>query len=65
MYGQTETGFWPNEFYLDCRRHGGGGCGLSADGGACVKVAPLVCLLGFLFMIYGVVKKPSDTNARD
>lgn len=30
-----------------------------------VKVAPLVCLLGFLFMIYGVVKKPSDTNARD
>lgn len=30
-----------------------------------VKVAPLVCLLGFLFMIYGVVKKPSDTNVRD
>ena len=25
-----------------------------------VKVAPLVCLLGFVFMIYAVVKKPKD-----
>ena len=25
-----------------------------------VKVAPVVCLLGFVFMIYAVVKKPKD-----
>ena len=25
-----------------------------------IKVAPVVCLLGFVFMIYGVVKKPKD-----
>lgn len=28
-----------------------------------IKVAPLVCLLGFVFMIYGVLKKPKDTAA--
>ena len=27
-----------------------------------IKVAPLVCLLGFVFMIYAVVKKPKDSN---
>ena len=27
-----------------------------------VKVAPVVCLLGFVFMIYAVVKKPKDSN---
>ena len=25
-----------------------------------IKVAPVVCLLGFVFMIYAVVKKPKD-----
>lgn len=25
-----------------------------------IKVAPVVCLFGFLFMIYGVVRKPRD-----
>jgi len=25
-----------------------------------VKVAPVVCLAGFLFMIYGILHKPSD-----
>ena len=25
-----------------------------------VKVAPVVCLIGFLFMIYAVVRKPKD-----
>lgn len=27
-----------------------------------VKVAPVVCLTGFLFMIYAVVRKPKDTH---
>lgn len=27
-----------------------------------VKVAPVVCLAGFLFMIYAVVRKPKDTT---
>lgn len=27
-----------------------------------VKVAPVVCLIGFLFMIYAVVRKPKDAN---
>lgn len=27
-----------------------------------IKVAPVVCLLGFVFMIYGIVHKPKDTN---
>lgn len=25
-----------------------------------IKVAPLVCLAGFLFMIYAVIRKPKD-----
>ncbi len=25
-----------------------------------IKVAPIVCLVGFVFMIYGVVRKPKD-----
>lgn len=25
-----------------------------------IKVAPVVCFLGFLFMIYGIMHKPSD-----
>lgn len=25
-----------------------------------IKVAPLVCLLGFVFMIYGILRKPKD-----
>ena len=27
-----------------------------------IKVAPLVCLAGFVFMIYAVVKRPKDNN---
>lgn len=27
-----------------------------------IKVAPLVCLFGFVFMIYGVLKKPKDNS---
>ena len=27
-----------------------------------VKVAPVVCLIGFLFMIYAVVRKPKNAN---
>lgn len=25
-----------------------------------IKVAPVVCFLGFIFMIYGILHKPSD-----
>lgn len=25
-----------------------------------IKVAPLVCFAGFIFMIYGILRKPSD-----
>ncbi len=25
-----------------------------------IKVAPVVCFLGFVFMIYGIVRKPKD-----
>ena len=25
-----------------------------------IKVAPLVCLLGFVFMIYGILRKPKN-----
>ncbi|MDE7378905.1 MAG: DUF3098 domain-containing protein [Paraprevotella sp.] len=25
-----------------------------------IKVAPAVCLFGFLFMIYGILRKPAD-----
>lgn len=27
-----------------------------------IKVAPVVCLLGYLFMIYGVMRKPKMTQ---
>lgn len=27
-----------------------------------IKVAPVVCLLGFLFMIYGVLRQPKDSG---
>lgn len=27
-----------------------------------IKVAPVVCLLGFLFMIYGVLRRPKDNG---
>lgn len=27
-----------------------------------IKVAPVVCLLGFLFMIYAVLRKPNDVH---
>lgn len=27
-----------------------------------IKVAPVVCLVGFLFMIYAVVRKPKDLH---
>lgn len=27
-----------------------------------IKVAPLVCLFGFVFMIYGVLRKPKDNK---
>lgn len=30
-----------------------------------VKVAPVVCLFGFVFMIYGVLRKPKDCNNKE
>ena len=27
-----------------------------------IKVAPVVCLLGFVFMIYAVLRKPKEEN---
>lgn len=27
-----------------------------------IKVAPLVCFAGFVFMIYGILHKPADTH---
>lgn len=30
-----------------------------------VKVAPLICLVGFVFMIYGVVRKPGNKKQSD
>lgn len=27
-----------------------------------IRVAPVVCLAGFVFMIYAVLRKPKDTN---
>lgn len=30
-----------------------------------IKVAPVVCLLGFLFMIYGVLRRPKDSGERN
>ncbi len=28
-----------------------------------IKVAPVVCLAGFLFIVYGIMHKPCDKNA--
>lgn len=28
-----------------------------------IKVAPMVCLFGFLFMIYGILRRPSDKTS--
>ena len=27
-----------------------------------IKIAPAVCLFGFIFMIYGILRKPKDMN---
>lgn len=27
-----------------------------------IKVAPAVCFLGFIFMIYGILRKPKETS---
>lgn len=27
-----------------------------------IKVAPLVCFVGFIFMIYGILRKPKDNE---
>lgn len=27
-----------------------------------IKIAPAVCFAGFIFMIYGILRKPSDKN---
>lgn len=27
-----------------------------------IKIAPVVCFLGFIFMIYAVIRKPKDTE---
>lgn len=29
-----------------------------------IKVAPVICLSGFLLMIYGVMRKPKDNNEK-
>lgn len=30
-----------------------------------IKVAPAVCFLGFIFMIYGILRKPKSTQEKD
>ena len=30
-----------------------------------IKVAPVVCFLGFIFMIYGILRKPKSTQEKD
>ena len=30
-----------------------------------IKVAPVVCLFGFVFMIYAIVRRPKDKDADD
>lgn len=30
-----------------------------------IKVAPMVCLLGFVFIIYAVVRKPKDKSNQE
>ena len=27
-----------------------------------IKVAPVVCFLGFVFMVYGILRKPKDSS---
>lgn len=29
-----------------------------------IKVAPVVCFFGFIFMIYGILHKPADTPSK-
>lgn len=29
-----------------------------------IKIAPVVCFLGFIFMIYAVIRKPKDKEAK-
>lgn len=28
-----------------------------------IKIAPAVCFFGFIFMIYGILRKPADTTS--
>lgn len=30
-----------------------------------VKVAPAICLFGYLFIIYGILRKPRDTESKE
>lgn len=30
-----------------------------------IKVAPVICLLGFVFMMYGILRKPKDTGKEE
>lgn len=30
-----------------------------------IKVAPVVCFFGFIFMIYGILHKPADTPSKE
>lgn len=30
-----------------------------------IKVAPVVCFLGFIFMIYGILRKPADKSSEE
>ena len=30
-----------------------------------IKVAPVVCFLGFIFMIYSILRKPKSTQEKD
>lgn len=30
-----------------------------------IKVAPVVCFFGFIFMIYGILHKPADTSSKE
>ena len=29
-----------------------------------IKVAPVVCFIGFVSIIYGIIRKPKDNNAK-
>ncbi|MCI5581750.1 MAG: DUF3098 domain-containing protein [Phocaeicola plebeius] len=30
-----------------------------------IKVAPVICFLGFVFMMYGILRKPKDTGKEE